>query len=106
MGRPLCWVLARPIREGTSDLHTLAKIERMQVGIHAAQKNLSVLIKRAERGEEITLTRRGRPVVKLIALPPTKRVLGRARGLIREIDKDWWKPMTNREIEEFYADTF
>ena len=48
------------------------------------------------------LSRHGRPVVKLIALPPAKRVLGRARGLIREIDKDWWKPMTDQETEEFY----
>jgi antitoxin (DNA-binding transcriptional repressor) of toxin-antitoxin stability system len=50
----------------------------------------------------VILSRHGRPVVKLIALPPVKRVLGAARGLVREIDKDWWKPMTDEEVEKFY----
>ena len=74
----------------------------MEVCIYDAKNSLSELVKRAEQGEEVILSRHGRPVVKLIALPPAKRALGRARGLIREIDKDWWKPMTDQEAEEFY----
>jgi prevent-host-death family protein len=74
----------------------------MEVSIYDAKNSLSELVKRAEQGEEVILSRHGRPVVKLIALPPAKRVLGKARGLVREIDKDWWKPMTDEEAEEFY----
>jgi prevent-host-death family protein len=74
----------------------------MEVSIYEARNNLSELVKRAEQGEEVILSRHGRPVVQLIALPPAKRVLGRARGLIREIDPDWWKPMTGQEVEAFY----
>jgi len=74
----------------------------MEVSIYDAKNSLSELVKRAEQGEEVILSRHGRPVVKLIALPPAKRVLGRARGLVREIDNDWWKPMTDEEAEKFY----
>lgn len=74
----------------------------MEVSIYDAKNSLSDLVKRAEQGEEVILSRHGRPVVKLIALPPAKRILGRARGLVREIDKDWWKTMTDKEAEKFY----
>ncbi|MBV8073772.1 MAG: type II toxin-antitoxin system Phd/YefM family antitoxin [Acidobacteriaceae bacterium] len=74
----------------------------MEVSIYDAKNKLSELVKRAEQGEEVILSRHGRPVVKLIALPPRKRVLGTARGLFREIDPDWWKPMTDEETEAFY----
>ena len=74
----------------------------MEVSIYEARNNLSDLVKRAERGEEVILSRHGRPVVKLTALPPATRVLGRARGVVREIDPDWWKPMTDADADAFY----
>jgi len=74
----------------------------MEVSIYDAKNKLSELVKRAERGEEIILSRHGHPVVKLTPLPPQKRVLGQARGLIREIDPDWWKPLNEEETEAFY----
>jgi prevent-host-death family protein len=37
-----------------------------QVGMHAAKTNLSQLVERALAGEEIVLTRRGKPVVRLV----------------------------------------
>ena len=74
----------------------------MEVSIYEAKNKLSELVKRAEQGEEIILSRHGRPVVRLTALPLTKRVLGKARGLIREVDPGWWKPMTEQEAEKFY----
>jgi prevent-host-death family protein len=74
----------------------------MEVSIYQARQKLSELVKRAERGEEITLTRHGRRVVQLVKVEPKKRELGGARGLIKEIDPDWWKPMTDEEVEAFY----
>lgn len=37
------------------------------IGIYEAKSKLSQLIERAEAGEEVTITRRGRPVAKLVA---------------------------------------
>lgn len=41
-----------------------------EVGILEAKTHLSRLVERAERGEEIVLTRHGRPVARLAPLRP------------------------------------
>jgi prevent-host-death family protein len=40
-----------------------------QVTVNEARTHLSQLIRRALTGEEVIITRRGRPLVKLVALP-------------------------------------
>jgi len=40
-----------------------------QIGIKQARQTLPDLIDRAEAGEEITITRQGKPVARLIAAP-------------------------------------
>ena len=75
----------------------------MEVGIVDAKNNLSDLIRKVEAGEEVLITRHGHTVAKLVRAEPKGRVLGTARGQIREIDPDWWKPMTDKEVEVFYA---
>jgi hypothetical protein len=35
--------------------------------------------------------------------PPKKRLLGTLRGRIQVLDPDWWKPMTDKEMEEVLA---
>ncbi len=74
----------------------------MDVSIYEAKNNLSELVKRAEQGEEVVLSRHGHAVVKLVKLPPAERELGLFRGQIKETDADWWKPMTDEEAEAFY----
>jgi prevent-host-death family protein len=39
------------------------------VNVHAAKSSLSKLIKRAEKGERITLARDGKPVAQLVPFP-------------------------------------
>ena len=39
----------------------------MEIGSFEAKNKLSALLERAERGEEIVITRRGRPVARLVA---------------------------------------
>ena len=75
----------------------------MEVSIQEAKNRLTALVRRAEAGEEVILRRHGRAVAKLVALTPTERVLGHAKGQIREIDADWWKAMTDGEAEAFYG---
>jgi prevent-host-death family protein len=56
-----------------------------QVGAFDAKNRLSALLDRVERGEEIVITRRGRPVAKLVpAAPGFDRVEARraAAGLL------------------------
>jgi prevent-host-death family protein len=41
-----------------------------EVGMHEAKTNLSRLVERALAGEEIVLTRRGEPAVRLVPVRP------------------------------------
>lgn len=40
-----------------------------EVGMHEAKTKLSQLVERAESGEEIVITRNGKPAVKLAPIP-------------------------------------
>ncbi len=51
------------------------------VGVHESKTNLSRLIRQANAGEEILITRGGKPVAKLVGIEnPSDRVLGRDIG--------------------------
>jgi prevent-host-death family protein len=52
-------------------LETLVK----HIGIKQARQELPDLIDRAEAGEEIIITRQGKPVAKLVAAPKTLKQL-------------------------------
>jgi prevent-host-death family protein len=56
--------------------------------IHDAKTHFSRLVERAEGGEEITISRAGRPVAKLVPLrppgPPRRRGLWRGRVEIHD----------------------
>jgi prevent-host-death family protein len=70
--------------------------------IHEAKTNLSRLIKRAERGEEVIIARGKHPVVRLVAIqkPPKKRQLGIFRGEL-EITPAFFEPMTPEELAQW-----
>jgi len=62
----------------------------MDVGIYEAKSKLSQLIERAEAGEEIVLTRRGRAVAKIVGVAaPNARdravLLDEIRALSRKV---------------------
>lgn len=76
----------------------------MKVSVADAKNRLPELIKAAEEGEAVTICRRGKPVVDLVRtnLPSgKKRKFGTMRGTITVIDPDWWKPMSDKEVEDF-----
>lgn len=56
----------------------------MEVNVHEAKTHLSRLLRRVAAGEEITISRAGVPVAKLIAAgpPSTSRPMGMDRGKI------------------------
>jgi prevent-host-death family protein len=52
------------------------------VNVHEAKTHLSRLLERVAQGEEVVIARAGKPVAKLIPLPPVERAPGRLRGKI------------------------
>jgi antitoxin (DNA-binding transcriptional repressor) of toxin-antitoxin stability system len=77
----------------------------MRVNLTDARKNFSKLIRAAERGEIVTICRREVPVVELRATAAARKrpKLGTLRGKIKIFDPNWWKPMTDDEVEDFLA---
>ena len=76
----------------------------MQVSVADAKNKLPELIKAVEDGEPVTICRRGVPVVDIVRTKkPTrkKRTLGTLKGKIEILDPNWWKPMTDEEVEAF-----
>jgi prevent-host-death family protein len=53
------------------------------VNVREAKTNLSKLLERVARGEEIIIAKRGRPVARLVRLCREPRRPGRLRGRIR-----------------------
>ncbi|HEV3194391.1 MAG TPA: type II toxin-antitoxin system prevent-host-death family antitoxin [Polyangiaceae bacterium] len=62
----------------------------MNVSVYAAKTHLSRLLDRAARGEEVIITRSGRPVAKLVPAGAASgpRKLGALKGRIR-VRKDF-----------------
>ncbi len=76
----------------------------MKVNVAKAKNELPELIKVVENGESVTICRRGVPVVDMVRTKePTrkKRRFGTLKGRIEILDADWWKPMTDDEVDAF-----
>jgi prevent-host-death family protein len=74
----------------------------MSYTVHQAKTNLSRLIKEAQRGKEVVITRGKDPVAKLVPISerPKKRVPGRLKGLI-SWEPDAFAPLTEEELREW-----
>jgi prevent-host-death family protein len=74
----------------------------VNVNVYAAKTNLSRLLDRAERGEEVVIMRNGRPIAKLVPVTtPTKpRKLGTLKGRVR-VSRDFDAPLPEETIDAF-----
>jgi prevent-host-death family protein len=74
----------------------------MNVSVYDAKTNLSRLLDRAAGGEEIVITRNGRPVAKLVAATPRRkrRTLGVLKGRIR-VKKDFDASLPDDMLDAF-----
>lgn len=71
------------------------------ISVYDARMALSQLIDRVLKGEEIVITRRGKPVVKLIPAaeePPRRRRLGLLKGKF-EVPDSFFDPLPDDMIE-------
>lgn len=74
----------------------------MDVNVYAAKTQLSRLLEQVERGEEVVITRHGKPVARLVPIEArrTPRKLGALRGKIR-IAKDFDAPLPDDLLDAF-----
>lgn len=68
--------------------------------IHQAKTNLSRLIEKAERGEEVIIARGKKPVVRLVPLakPAKKRLPGMFKGEFT-VGKGFFEPLPPDELK-------
>ena len=72
------------------------------VNVHEAKTQLSRLLVRVEAGEEIVISRGGRPVARLVPVTslPTPRALGMDRGRV-QIAEDFDAPLSETLLASF-----
>jgi prevent-host-death family protein len=78
-----------------------------RVNMHEAKTHLSKLVARVEGGEQIVITRAGKPAAKLVPVTPAKpgkRTLGGWEGKMRMPTDAEWEEM-DREIEELFEES-
>jgi prevent-host-death family protein len=70
--------------------------------VHQAKTNLSKLLRKAARGEEVIIARGTKPVAKLVPLSPRKkkRLPGRLKGKIW-YTPDAFDPLSKEELSEW-----
>jgi len=76
----------------------------MKVSVADAKNKLPELIKAVEDGEPVTICRRGTPVVDIVRTTKAirkKPKFGTLRGKVVIHDPDWWKPMTDEQVDAF-----
>lgn len=72
--------------------------------IHDAKTQLSRIIERVERGEEVVISRAGTPVAKVV--PLTGTVNRRGRGMLRgrlHLAEDWDSAAVNESIADDFG---
>lgn len=77
------------------------------VNMHEAKTQLSRLVARVEGGEQIVITRAGKPAAKLVPVShvkPGKRKLGGWEGKMRMPSDAEWEAM-DREIEQLFEES-
>lgn len=79
------------------------------VNMHEAKTQLSRLVARVEGGEQIVITRAGKPAAKLVPVPqekPGKRKLGGWEGKFDVPSLEEWAEMKRETAREFEGEIF
>ena len=72
------------------------------VNVHDAKTHLSKLLEDVERGEEVIIARRGKPVAKIVRFERKQRApWGSLKLPGPPIDDSVWDPMTDDELREW-----
>jgi prevent-host-death family protein len=79
------------------------------VNMHEAKTHLSKLVARVEGGEQIVITRAGKPAARLVPVPqetPGKRKLGGWEGKFDVPSLEEWAEMKRETAHEFEGEIF
>ena len=68
--------------------------------VHRAKTHLSRLLRRAEAGEDVVITRSGLPVARLSPVYGSRRVFGQDRGRY-EVPEDFDAPLPEEQQRAF-----
>lgn len=73
-----------------------------RINIHQAKAQLSRLVEKAANGDEIVITRSGKPIAKLVSISPTPqpKVKGLLKGKIK-IKESFFEPLPEATLDEF-----
>jgi prevent-host-death family protein len=80
-----------------------------QVNMHEAKTHLSKLVERVENGEEIVISRAGKPAARLVPISqakPGKRKLGGWKGKFDVPSLEEWAEMKRETAREFDDEIF
>jgi antitoxin (DNA-binding transcriptional repressor) of toxin-antitoxin stability system len=103
------FALTLAFRMGSKDSQTWSEMTTIEVmayfSVAEAKAKLSDLIAMAERGDEVIITRNGRPVIDLARHRARGLVLGSGSGdpaINREslMSDRWWQAMSDEEAED------
>lgn len=73
----------------------------MEVNIHEAKTHLSKLLRRVATGEEITISKAGQPIAKLVPIAArSQRRFGIDRGVF-EVPEDFDAPLPKDVLDAF-----
>ncbi|MGB3306924.1 MAG: type II toxin-antitoxin system prevent-host-death family antitoxin [Thermomicrobiales bacterium] len=72
----------------------------VQVNILEARNRLSQLIKKAESGEEVVISKRGVPVAKLVGIEPNEPKRGNGRVIVEWLEQHPIPEYARRSPEE------
>jgi prevent-host-death family protein len=70
------------------------------VNVHEAKTHLSRLLERVARGEEVIISRAGKPIARLIPFARPERVLGQDAGRV-SIAEDFDAPLPGEMLADF-----
>lgn len=77
-----------------------------KVSVYDARAGLSRLIDQALAGEEVIITRKGKPVIRLVPVEPEQkkpREMGMLRGLF-EVPDSFFDPLPDEVLADFYGE--
>jgi antitoxin (DNA-binding transcriptional repressor) of toxin-antitoxin stability system len=76
----------------------------MKISVAEAKNRLPELIRAVEAGECVTICRRGVPVVDMTRTKSSagrKPIFGSLKDKVTIKDPQWWKPMSEKDVEVF-----
>ncbi len=74
----------------------------IKVNIHEAKTNLSKLLARVKRGQEVIIARSGNPIAKLVPIEEkvSQRLPGTAKGMVF-LSPDFNEPLPEKVLKDF-----